>query len=150
MKDNFNETFEIKLIKDNNPNRRHFYIYNGLLDSDLFNANEIMLIIHLIAFAKNSEPNQINTTTISINKLSQKLGVSKSTICKYIKLLERKGVLIKEKRVSEDNGFLSNAYEILNYNSVWDCETLEELKKETDKIKSEVSRNGRQAPTRKI
>lgn len=142
MKDNFNEPFQIKLVEDNDPSRPHFYIYNGLLDSDLFNANEIMLIIHLIAFADNSEPNQINTTTISITKLSQKLGISKATVCKYIKLLENKGVLIKKSRVSEDNGYLSNTYEILNYNFVWDCETLEELKKETDKIKDEVLING--------
>lgn len=142
MEDNFNEPFQIKLVEDNDPNRPHFYIYNGLLDSNLFNANEIMLIIHLIAFADNSEPNQINTTTISITKLSQKLGISKATVCKYIKLLENKGVLIKQSRVSEDNGYLSNTYEILNYNSVWDCETLEELKKETDKIKGEVLING--------
>lgn len=142
MEDNFNEPLQIKLVENNDPNRPHFYIYNGLLDSDLFNANEIMLIIHLIAFADNSEPNQINTTTISITKLSQKLGISKATVCKYIKLLENKGVLIKKNRVSEDNGYLSNTYEILNYNSVWDCETLEELKKETDKIKGEVLING--------
>lgn len=70
MEDNFNEPLQIKLVENNDPNRPHFYIYNGLLDSDLFNANEIMLIIHLIAFADNSEPNQINTTTISITKLS--------------------------------------------------------------------------------
>lgn len=142
MKDNFDEPFEIKLVEDNNPNRPHFYIYNGLLDSNLFNANEVMLIIHLIAFADNNEPNQINITTISINKLSQKLGMSKATVCKYIKLLENKGVLIKKNRVSEDNGYLSNTYEVLNFNSVWDCNTLEKLKKETDKIKNEVLTNG--------
>lgn len=142
MEDNFNEPLQIKLVENNDPNRPHFYIYNGLLDSDLFNANEVMLIIHLIAFADNSEPNQINTTTISITKLSQKLGISKATVCKYIKLLENKGVLIKKSRISEDNGYLSNKYEILNYNSVWDCETLDELKIETDKIKSEVLING--------
>lgn len=142
MEDNFNEPLQIKLVENNDSNRPHFYIYNGLLDSDLFNANEVMLIIHLIAFADNSEPNQINTTTISITKLSQKLGISKATVCKYIKLLENKGVLIKKSRISEDNGYLSNTYEILNYNSVWDCETLDELKKETDKIKSEVLING--------
>jgi len=142
MKDNFDKPFKIELIEDNDPDRPHFYIYNGLLDSDLFNANEVMLIIHLIAFSDNNEPNQINTTTISINKLSQKSGISKATVCKYIKLLESKGVLIKKSRVSEDNGYLSNTYEILNYNSVWDCKTLEELKKETNKIKREVLNNG--------
>lgn len=136
MKNNFNKPFQIELVEDNNPDRSFFYIYNGLLDSDLFNASEIMLIIHLIAFSDNSQPNQINTTTISINKLSQKLGISKATVCKYIKLLENKGVLIKKSRVSEDNGYLSNTYEILNFNSVWDCKTLEKLKKETDKIKA--------------
>lgn len=138
MEDSFDEPFEIKLVEDNNPDRPHFYVYNGLLDSELFNAHEVILIIHLIAFADNSEPNRINTTTISINKLSQKLGMSKATVCKYIRLLEQKGVLVKKNRVSEDNGYLANIYEILNYTSVWDCITLDELKKETDRIKREI------------
>lgn len=133
MEDNFNKSLKIKLTE---PNKPHFYIYNGLLDSNLFNTSEIILLIHLIAFADNSEPNQTNTITISINKLSKKLKMSKVTVCKYIKLLEEKGVLVKKNHISEENGYLSNTYEILNYNSVWDCKSLEELKKETDKIKT--------------
>lgn len=143
MKDNFDEPFEIRIKEDNDPNRPHFYIYSGLLDSDLFNINEIMLIIHLIAFADNSDSNQINTVTISINKLRKILKISKTTICKYIKSLEKKGVLVKKNRVSEDNGCLANIYEILNYTSVWDCQTLDDLKKETNRIKMEVQGSGR-------
>lgn len=138
MKNNFDESFEIALKEDANPNRTCFYIYNGLLDSQLFNAHEVLLLVHLIGFADNSEPNQINTTVISINKLSKKTGISKATVCKYIKTLEEKGVLIKKNRISEENGYIANVYDILNFTSVWDCTTLDELKKETDKIKGGI------------
>ena len=97
-----------------------------------------MLLVHLIAFADNNEPNKINTTTISINKLSEKVGISKATVCKYIKSLEEKGVLIKKNRISKENGYIANVYDILNFTSVWDCITLDDLKKETNRIKSEV------------
>ncbi len=143
MKDNFDEPFEIKFVEDHDLNRPHFYIYNSLLDSDLFNAHEVLLLIHLIGFADNNVPNQINTTVISINKLSKKTGISKATVCKYIKSLEEKGVLIKKNRISKENGYISNVYDILNFISVWDCTTLDELKKETDRIKKEVENGGR-------
>lgn len=137
MKDDFDQPFEVRLKEDNDPNRPHFYLYNGLITSQLFNTRELVLLIYLIASADNSEPNQINTATISINKLSQMTKISKATIHKYIKLLEEKGVLIKKKHISEDNGYLANTYEILNFVSVWDCKTLDELKEETNRIKSE-------------
>lgn len=138
MKDNFDEPFVIELAEHDEHDRPHFYIYNGLLDSDLFNAHEVLLLVHLIGFADNSEPNRINTTSISINKLSKKTGISKTTVCKYIKSLEEKGVLIKNNRMSKENGYIANVYDILNFTSVWDCKTLDELKKETDKIKGKI------------
>lgn len=138
MKYNFDEPFEIEPVENNDPNRPYFYIYNGLLDSELFNAHEVLLLIHLIGFADNNETNQINTSVISINKLSKKTGISKATVCKYIKSLEEKGVLIKKNRISKENGYIANVYDILNFTSVWDCKTLNELKEETDKIKGRV------------
>lgn len=138
MKVDFDEPINVFLKEDNDRNRASFYIYNGLLDSELFNAHEVLLLVHLIGFADNNEPNQINTTIISINKLSKKTGISKATVCKYIKSLEEKGVLIKKNRISKENGYMTNEYEILNFTSVWDCNTLDELKKETDKIKERV------------
>ena len=116
-------------MEDNNPDRQHFYIYVGLLDSDLFNADETLLIIYLIAFTHNNEIDMINTISISINSLNQKLGISKTAIYECIRLLEEKGVLIKKDHVSEDNDYLDNTYNILNYISVWDCKTLDEFKK---------------------
>ena len=98
----------------------------------------MLLLVHLIAFADNNDIDQVNTTVISINKLSKKTGISKATVCKYIKSLEEKGVLIKKNRVSKENGYIANVYEILNFTSVWDCVTLDELKKETDKIKGGI------------
>lgn len=138
MEDNFDEPLEDAFKKNNHCNKSHFYIYNGLLESQLFNIHEVMLLVHLIAFADNNEPNKINTTTISINKLSEKVGISKATVCKYIKSLEEKGVLIKKNRISKENGYIANVYDILNFTSVWDCITLDDLKKETNRIKSEV------------
>lgn len=142
MEDNFEEPFEVTLEEDRDPSRTSFYIYNGLLDSQLFNAHEVLILVHLIGFADNNEIDQINRTVISINKLSKKAGISKATVCKYIKSLEEKGVLIKKNRVSKENGYIANVYDILNFISVWDCTTLDELKKETDKIKGGIENGG--------
>lgn len=142
MEDNFEEPFEVTLEEDRDPSRTSFYIYNGLLDSQLFNAHEVLILVHLIGFADNNEIDQINRTVISINKLSKKTGISKATVCKYIKSLEEKGVLIKKNRVSKENGYIANVYDILNFISVWDCTTLDELKKETDKIKGGIENGG--------
>lgn len=87
---------------------------------------------------KNSNPNQINTTTISINKLSQEIRKGKAVVYKYIQSLEEKGVVIKANPVSEDSGSITDTYKILNFESMWDCKTLDELKKETDRIKSKI------------
>ena len=133
-----NELFETVLEKSNDYNSSSVYIYNGLLDSQLFNAHEVLLLVHLIGFANNNELNQINTTIISINKLSKKTGISKATVCKYIRSLEEKGVLVKKNRISKESGYIANVYDILNFTSVWDCMTLDELKEETDKIKGRI------------
>ena len=138
----FDEPFEVRLIEDNSPDRPHFYIYNGLMTSKLFNVYEQIVIIHLIAFAHDSEVNNINIVSISINKLRQKLGMSSAAVHKYIKLLEEKGVLVKKGPISEEDDDCDNTYGILNYISVWDCKTLDELKKETDRIKREVQCDG--------
>lgn len=136
MEYNLDEPFEVQLLEDNNPDRPHFYIYTGLLDSDLFDANETILIIYLIASAHDNEINTINTTAISINRVSQKLGMSRVDVRKYIKLLEEKGVLVKKCPASDDDHF-DNTYMILNYISVWDCKTLDELRRVTDRIKKQ-------------
>ena len=132
------EPFEMRLMEDNAPDRPHFYIYDGLMTSKLFNTYEKILLIHLIGFAHDSESNNINTVSISTNKLKQKLGMSSAAVHKYIRLLEEKGVLVKKDPISEEDDDFDNTYEILNYISVWDCKTLDELKKETDRIKKEV------------
>lgn len=143
MEDIFDKPFEVKIFEDHDLSRPHFYIYNGLLVSELFNAHEVFLLMYLIGLADNNKTNRINTTVISIKKLSEKIGMSKTTVCKYIRLLEEKGVLIKKNRISKENGYIANEYNILNFISVWDCKTLEELKKETDRIKREVQNGER-------
>lgn len=133
------EPFEVELLEDDDPDRLGISIYTGVMDSPLFNANEMMLIISLLMKSNSKmEIDTINTTTISINALSKMLLINKKRTCKSIKKLEEKGVLIKKKNIDEDNGTLANTYKILNFESVWDCKTLEELKKETDRIKSEI------------
>lgn len=136
------EPFQVRPIEDNAPDRPHFYIYDGLLTSKLFNSHETMLLIYLIGFAHDSETNNTNTISISTNKLRQKLGMSSAAVHKYIRSLEEKGVLVKKGPISEEDDDCDNTYEILNYVSVWDCETLDELKKETDRIKREVQCDG--------
>lgn len=136
MEYDLDEPFEVRILEDNDPNRPHFYIYTGLLDSTLFNADETILIIYLIASAYDNDTDTINIATISINRLSKKLGMSRADVCKHIKSLEEKGVLVRKELVSDDDYF-DNIYMILNYISVWDCKTLDELKKETDRIKKQ-------------
>lgn len=140
MENGFNEPFEVAVNEDSNNDRPHFDIYHGMILSELFNGDEKMLLMQLIASADNSNPNQINTTTISVNKLSRETGKGKTAVYKYIQSLEEKGVLIKENPVPEDNGSITDTYKILNFESVWDCRTLDELKKETDRIKSELKK----------
>lgn len=131
------EQFEVRLCTDNNPDRAYVEIYNGLLDSLLFDGYDKLILIYLMT-QSTYEINSINTITISMRKLCESTQISKPTIYKHIKNLEEKGVLIKQNNSTADNGNTANTYKILNYISVWDCETLEELKKETDKIKGEV------------
>lgn len=131
----FDEPFEVRIEEDNDPNRPHFYLYNGLLTSPLFNAHETILLIYLIASSDNNEPDQINIATISVNELSKKTGMNKAMVSKYIKSLEKKGVVIRKNSISGEDGCVANTYEILNFISVWDCKTLDKLKKETNKIK---------------
>lgn len=135
----FDEPFEVRLLEDDSPDRPYFYVYTGLLESDLFNANETILIIYLIASAYDNEIDTVNTITINIDGASQALGMSRSDVCKYVKSLEKKGILFKKDPVPEDDECFDDTYDILNYISVWDCKTLDELKKETDRIKREHS-----------
>lgn len=138
MEYDLDEPFEVRLIEDNNPDRPHFYIYSGLLDSLLFNADEKMFIIYLIGSAEDSGVDRINTISASIDRLSQKMRIDRSSVCKNIRSLKEKGVLIKKDISAENSTDPICAYGVLNYVSVWDCKTFDELKKETDRIKLEV------------
>lgn len=134
------ESFEVKSIEDNDLNRPHIEIYNGLMNSLLFDGYEKLLLIYLLANS-NAKINAINAATISIKKLNEITKISKPTIYNRIKGLEEKGVLMKKNNVSTDNGNTANTYKVLNYTSVWDCKTLEELREETNKIKRKVLAN---------
>lgn len=134
------EPFEVRLVEDNNPDRQGTNIYTGIMDSPLFDIYEKMLIICLLVKSNSeAEIDTINTVTISINELNKLLPTSKNGTYKSIKLLEEKGVLIKERAVSSSGGNRENTYKVLNYFSVWDSTTLDELKENTDKIKREMS-----------
>lgn len=136
----FEEPFEIELHEDDDPNRPCISIYSGLIDSPLFNGYEKLLLIHLLSHST-AEIDAVNTATISIKKLNESTKISRPTIYRRIKDLEEKGVLVKKKNISIDNGNTANTYKILNYISVWDSTTLEVLKERTDKIKREVLMN---------
>lgn len=136
--------FVVEVQEDNEANRPHFYIYNGIMESSLFDASEKLLIIYLIGFSENNLESNIdivNITKISINNLCKKIRMSKSTLYKYLKSLEQKGILIKEFNMSAENGYTANTYKILNFASIWNCETLEELQNEANRIKKEVLTN---------
>ena len=135
-----NKSLEIEWNESNNTNKPSMKIYDSLMDSLLFNGYEKLLLIYFLTHST-MEINTINTTTVSVKKLNESTKISKPTIYKRIKDLEKKGVLVKEKNISIDNGNTANTYKILNYTTVWNCKTLEELKKETDKIKREVLTN---------
>ena len=93
MKYDLDKPFEVRILEDNDPDRPRFYIYTGLLDSDLFNADETILIIYLIASAYDNEINTINTTAISINRVSQKLGMSRVDVEAELKVGEKVNVI---------------------------------------------------------
>lgn len=140
-KPDLNEPFEITVKEDNAPNRPYIEVYHGLINSVLLDGFDKLLVISFMMFSDTSETDTINTSTVSISKICQKTKMSKPTVCKHIKSLEEKGVLIKQHNSTPDSGKMANTYKLLNYISVWDCKTLEELKMETDKIKSEVLKN---------
>ena len=135
------EQFELRLIEDNNPNRKYIKVYDGLIDSPLFDACETLLLI-CIMMESTAQINSINTATMSTSKLCKYSSMCKQTVYRYIKKLEEKGVLIKQRNSTPNNCNIANTYKVLNYISVWDCKTLKELKKETDRIKREVLING--------
>lgn len=120
--------------EDDDPNNTYMVIYNGLIESQLFDKYEKILIIHLLK-CFTDEIDTICIANISLNELTRISQISKSTLRRRLKSLEEKGILIKQENSSPDNGTDANTYKILNYISVWDCKTLKELKRETDKIK---------------
>ncbi len=137
-----NEPFEVIVYEDNDPNRPYIEVYNGLIDSLLLDGIDKLLVIYFMMFSDTSEIDCVNTSTVSISKICKMIKMSKPTVCKHIKNLEEKGILIKKENSTPNNRRTANTYKLLNYVSVWDCKTLEELKKVTDKIKSEVLKNG--------
>lgn len=138
----FDEPFEVSVMEDNNPDRPYINVYIGLMKSLLFDGYEKMLIIYLMRFSDTSETDCINTSTISVNDICKKAKMSKTTVYNRIKQLEKKGVLVKQYNNTLDSGKMANTYRLLNYASVWDCETLEELKEITDEIKKEALLDG--------
>lgn len=140
--DNFpdDEPFEVRLSEKHDPDRPGTSIYSGVMESPLLNMYEMLLVICMLVKSNNEiEIDAVNTVKISINRLREITKMSKKNICKDIKTLEKKGVLIKEKDVSPNDGNIENTYKILNYISVWDSATLKELKEKTDEIKREMS-----------
>lgn len=132
--------FKIIHNENNITDRPHADIYNGLLDSVLFNTNEKFLLIYMLANSA-GKINAVNTADLSMKRLSASSKMSKTTVYRYLKSLEEKGVLLKKKNYSEEKGNSANTYIIINYISIWDSKTLEELKEKANKIKNEVLQN---------
>ena len=99
------EPFEVRLVGDNDPDRPGTSIYSGVMESPLLNMYEMLLVICMLVKSNNEiEIDTVNTVTVSINELRKITKMSKKNICKDIKSLEEKGVLIKEKDVSPNDG----------------------------------------------
>lgn len=141
-KTKYDEPFEVTIYEDVDPNRPYIEVYDGLIDSLLIDWFDKLLIIYLMMSSDTSKINCVNTATVSIREICQKTKISKPTICKHIKILEEKGIIIKQENNTSNNRRIANTYKLLNYISVWDCKTLDELKNVTNKIKSEVLENG--------
>lgn len=136
------KSFEVRLAEDNNSDRLGTRIYNGVMELPLLDMYEMLLVIFLLMKSNSeTEIDTINTVTISINKLTKMTLMSAKDVKRSIKKLEKKGILIREQSVSLDDIDAENTYRVLNYYSVWDSTTLEELKENTDKIKREMSLN---------
>lgn len=142
MRYDFDRPLGSRFIEDDDSDRPHFYVYAGLLESRLFNVNEKMLIVYLLGLAEDNKADRINTASISIDELSQKMSMDKSSVCKIIRSLEEKGVLVKKETAVGDSTDPVDTYGVLNYTSVWECRTSNALRKETDRIKREVQWDG--------
>lgn len=134
------EEFIVQVYQDDDPNRPHIKVYNGLIDSQLYDIYEKLLIIYLLLYST-ANIDTVCTATISINNLARASQTSKATIRRRLKSLAEKGILIKQKNILPNKSADANTYKVLNYISVWDCRTLSELKEETDKLKSEILTN---------
>lgn len=132
--------FIVQMCQDDNPSRAHIKIYNGLINSLLFDGYEKLLIIYLLSYST-ADIDTVCTATVSIYNLARATQTSKATIRRRLKSLVEKGILIIQKNTLPDKRADANTYKVLNYISVWDCRTLSELKEETDKLKSEVLTN---------
>jgi DNA-binding transcriptional ArsR family regulator len=141
-KTKYDEPFEVTVYEDADSNRPYIEVYDGLINSFLIDWFDKLLIIYLMMSSDTSKINCVNTATVSIREICQKTKMSKPTICKHIRILEEKGIIIKQENNTPNNKRIANTYKLLNYVSVWDCKTLNELKNVTNKIKSEVLKDG--------
>ena len=142
MRYDFDRPLGSRFVEDDDPGRPHFFVYAGILESRLFTVNEKMLIVYLLGSAEDSKADSINTASINMDKLSEYMSMDKSSVCRCIRSLEEKGVLVKKETDVGDSADPVETYGILNYISVWECRSSNALRKETDRIKQEVQWDG--------
>lgn len=136
-----NETFKVQLSV---PERKYVKVYQDFLYSELLSAEEKMLYIALKSFV--SYGSDDGKVFPSIDTLCKVASMSKSTVIRTIKKLEKKGIVKKNRRGVTK----TNLYILADNSAMWKAKTAEELKQNskgavdlsTEEMLEELKRRG--------
>lgn len=98
--------------------------HNEFIDSKLLSGYEKLVFI-AIKRHLNSESSQAFP---SIKTICSHTGLSKPTVIKAIKSLEDKKILAVEHRESEERGYMSNLYTLMDYKEMWKAPSAKDMK----------------------
>ena len=115
----------IKIASDQRP---FVMAYWDFIESELFDWNEKRLVIILKKFADSN--NQCFPSIKTLCKFSQ---LSKMTVLKALRSLEKKKVITIEHREDADNNrSQSNLYTLYDYPELWNAESIEQINETVD------------------
>lgn len=120
-------TNQIKVaLKSDNP--LFVPVYHSFLESDLLNGKEKIIFIILKKFLTiGTEQGQVYPKLETICKYA---GMTKKTVIKIIKNLQKKGLL----EVEQQGLNKPNLYTIKDYSKMWKVESIDKLKETADEI----------------
>ena len=99
-------------------------LHNEFIDSELLSGNEKLVFI-AIKRHLNSESLQAFP---SIKTICKHTGMSKPTVVKAIKSLEEKEILSVERRESDERGYISNLYTLMDFKEIWKAPSMKDMK----------------------